>query len=124
PSSSTSAPAWSQPGVSDSVTHVSRGRGVATVVRSVAYSAVIRTTDGTGSPSGVFSALDGAGGHPGDDLAVEEQEHHQRRDGDEQDVGEQQVVLGLVLALEVVERELHGGVELRSEGRRVGKEGR
>lgn len=33
------------------VTQDRRGRAVATVVRSVAYSAVTRTTDGTDSPS-------------------------------------------------------------------------
>ena len=35
------------------------------------------------------------------DLPVEEDEHDQRRDGDQQDVREQQVVLGGELALEV-----------------------
>src|SRR5688572_15852903 len=56
------------------------------------------------------SALDRACGHALDDLPVEEDEHDQRRDGDQQDRGEEQVVLGGELALEVEQGELHGGV--------------
>ncbi len=56
------------------------------------------------------SALDRAGRHAFDDLAVEEDEHDQRWDGDQQDGGEQQVVLGVELALEVEQGELDGGV--------------
>ena len=47
------------------------------------------------------SALDRPGGHAFDDLPVEEDEHDQRWDGDQQDGGEHQVVLGRELALEV-----------------------
>jgi hypothetical protein len=47
------------------------------------------------------SALDWAGGHAFDDLPVEDDEHDQLREGDEQDRGEQLVVLGRELALEV-----------------------
>ncbi|AGZ42138.1 DeoR family transcriptional regulator [Actinoplanes friuliensis DSM 7358] len=59
---------------------------------------------------GGSSALDGPRGHAGDDLAVEDEEHQQRRDRDQQDVGEEQVELGVVLAGEVVEGQLHGRV--------------
>src|SRR4029079_3669423 len=51
--------------------------------------------------AGKTSALDGARGEPRHDLAVEEDEHDQRRDRDQQDVREQQVVLRVVLRLEV-----------------------
>src|SRR5215213_11328403 len=61
-------------------------------------------------PHSMWLALDRAGGQTFDDPAVEEQVEQQRRDGDEQDVGEQQVVLGVELALEVEHRQLHGGV--------------
>src|SRR5215218_8711337 len=53
------------------------------------------------------SAFDRTGSQAGDDALVEEDEHHQWRNGDEQDVHEQQVVLSVVLPLEVVERKLH-----------------
>jgi hypothetical protein len=56
------------------------------------------------------SALDRARCHPCDDLPVEENEQDQRWDGDQQDGGEQQVVLGCELALEVEQGELNGGV--------------
>src|SRR5215212_4506091 len=65
--------------------------------------------NGSGGPTPT-SALDGAGGHALDDLPVEEDEHDQRWDGDQQDGGEQQVVLGGELALEVEQGELNGGV--------------
>ena len=49
------------------------------------------------------------------DPSVEEHEHDQRRDRDQQDVGEQQVVRGGELALEVEQRQLHGRVLVAGE---------
>src|SRR5699024_2155283 len=74
-------------------------------------------TDGTDSGGAhrcvlSLSALDRAGGHTGDDLAVEEDVHDQRWDGDQQDVGEQQVPLVHRLAHEVVQGQLNSGVVL------------
>src|SRR5918997_3779831 len=56
--------------------------------------------------SGCPSPLDRAGRHALHDLAVEEDEHDQWRDGHQQDGGEQQVVLGGELALEVEQGDL------------------
>src|SRR5688500_18429569 len=76
---------------------LSRGAATATRSVSVRYSAVIdavtaeRPVTDVAFDGGNGSSLDGAGGHTRDDLAVEEQEHDQRRNRDEQDVHEQQV---------------------------------
>jgi hypothetical protein len=66
------------------------------------------------------SAFDGTGGHAGHDLPVEGDEEDERRQRDQQDVREEQVVLGGVLALEVEERQLNGRVLVpRQEVQRV-----
>ena len=57
-----------------------------------------------------ISPLDGAGCQARHDLPVEEHVHDQWWDGDEQDVHEEQVPRCLVLAKEVVQRQLDGRV--------------
>ena len=63
-----------------------------------------------GQPALNRSAFHRPRGQSGHDLPVEEDVHQQRRNRDQQDVGEQQVPRRLELALEVVQGELHRGV--------------
>ena len=91
---------WTQSPSGVSTIQDRRGTGTATVVRSVACSAVTRTTRVAEDAEGTALQGGGVGGEgcgaavqpltapavmPGHDLAVEEQVHHQRRDRDQQE---------------------------------------
>ena len=70
----------------------------------------------------VMSALHRAFRHPRDDLPLEEHGQEQRRHRDQQDVHEQQVVGGVLLALEVEQGRLDRGVVVpEQEYRALGK---
>src|SRR6478752_183714 len=71
-----------------------------------------------GSSSAVqFGSLsfDRPADHPRHDLPLEEQEQDERRNRDDEHIGEEQVPLGTELAHEAVQRELHGYVLLARE---------